>query len=738
MHSHRILKFINLSIAVLIVLLAAAILWFMWRPMPKTSGTIQAPVSRPARVVRDSLGVPHIEAATIEDALFLQGYVTAQDRLWQMDSIRRYAAGELSEVVGPAALELDRDSRRLRMRRVAREQTARLSPADRALIAAYARGVNCYIEQQRGNYPVEFTILGYDPRPWSVEDSILAALNMFRDLTTSWKDEIMKASLLQGGDRDKVDFLFPAWSGAEPRPGSNAWVIGGARTSTGKPILANDPHLGFTLPSTWYMVHLKAPGLNVRGATLPGLPAVIIGHNDRIAWGVTNLGFDVQDLYREQLDPRTGQYAFRGKLEQAIQDKEVIAIKGRPPLAVEQWVTRHGPVMQADNGQFYAIQWAAAQIGGFGFPFLEIDRARNWTEFTAALERFPGPGQNFVFADVDGNIGYHAAGKLPVRDKYAGDVPADGPSGEFEWNGYIPFDQLPWFYNPPAGLIVTANQNPFPRDYKYKVNGVFASQYRALQIRNLLSNRNGWKPGQILAVQKDVYSPFSHFLARQAVAAFDRKKPSGQALADATSVLRGWDGQMDKDQAAPLVAEHLYLQLRRRIADNASPQKGALYSQQMATSVTEQLLTRRPPGWFADYDQLILDSLAAAIEEGAKTQGSNVKGWKWGVYNQLTVAHPVLGQIPLVGKYFNIGPIWMSGSTTTVKQTTRRIGPSMRMVVDLSNLEGSFQNVTIGQSGHYFSRHYKDEWDSYYVGNSFPMQYGAVSQESVLEIQPGR
>jgi penicillin amidase len=735
-HSKRLLKFINLSIAVLILILLWAVYRFAWRPLAQTSGTLAAPISQAARVDRDRLGVPHITAATQDDALFLQGYVTAQDRMWQMDAIRRLTAGELSEVVGKRALELDKDARRLRMRRVAHEHARNLSPADRAVFAAYARGVNFYLEQHRGNYPVEFALLGYDPRPWTIEDCILAGLQIYLNLTGTWRSDITKMKLLQDGDRAKVEFLFPLRTGAEPSPGSNAWSIAGSRTASGKPILANDPHLEFGLPSTWYMVHLTAPGLNVSGVSLPGLPSVIIGHNDRIAWGVTNLHFDVQDVYREQLNPQTGQYMFRGQLQQARLENDLIAVKGEKPIPVSMWVTGHGPAARDESNQFFAIKWTAAQPGGFVFPMLDVDRARNWQEFTAALAHFTGPGQNFVYADVDGNIGYHATGQLPIRKNFAGDVPVDGASGEFEWDGYIPFDQLPSFYNPPSGLIVTANQNPFPADYPYRVSGVFASQYRSRQIRTLLAARGGWKPDQILAVQKDVYSSFADFLARQTVAAFDKKKSNDARAVEAAGILRTWNGQMDKDSPAPLIAELLYLQLRRALAERASPKNGELYTTQMAAAVVERILRERPPGWFPDYDALLMEKLSAAIDEGAKRQGSSVKGWRWGGYNTLTIAHPVLGQLPVIGKYFNVGPTPMSGSATTVKQTTRRMGPSMRMIVDLSNLDGSFQNITIGESGQVLSSHYEDEWNSYYVGNTFPMQFNKVEVRSELKVTP--
>jgi penicillin amidase len=277
---------------------------------------------------------------------------------------------------------------------------------------------------------------------------------MYRTLTNNWRDEINKFHMLQHGDRGKVDFLFPPRTGAEAQPGSNAWAISGARSATGRPILANDPHLDLAIPSTWYMVHLRAPGLDVTGVSLPGAPAVIIGHNQRIAWGLTNLQFDVQDLYREQFDQQSGRYVFHGQVVQARPERNAIAVKGAKPVVFDQWVTRHGPVFLNDEKQNYALRWTAADASSFQYPFLDIDRARNWAEFTAALARFPGPGQNFVYADVDGNIGYHATGRLPIRaPNCAGDVPADGALGDCEWQGVIPFDDLPQFYNPASGMI---------------------------------------------------------------------------------------------------------------------------------------------------------------------------------------------------------------------------------------------------------------------------------------------
>ena len=707
----------------------AAAAWWGWRPLPKTSGTLEAPVSAPATITRDEIGVPHIRAATLEDALFLQGYVTAQDRLWQMDASRRYASGQLSEIIGPATLETDRESRRLRIRRAAEEHARSLPPDDYRAVAAYARGVNRFIETHLKNLPVEFTILGYHPRPWTVADSMAIGMQMHRDLTTSWKEDLNRAAMYaSGGDPKLLSQLFPPRTGMEIQPGSNAWAISGKHTASGKPILANDPHLEWGVPSTWYMVHLEAPGFHVTGASLPGIPAIIIGHNERIAWGVTNLHFDVQDFYVERMEPQTGQYAFAGKVELARTETELIPVKGARPVEFTNRVTRHGPLWSTGGGGALALRWTAAESGMFEFPFIEIGRARNWNEFRGGLRRFHGPAQNFVYADVDGNIGYQATGALPIRRKFNGAVPVDGSSGQFEWEGYVPFDDLPSVYNPPEGRIVTANQNPFPPDWNYQVAGEFDPGYRARQIHSLLSARQGWKPEDMLAVQKDVYSAFLHFIAREAA------KAKGVDPV-AAKILREWNGQADKELAAPMIAQLTYRHLRQAIAKRAAG-KAVTWEGGTGAAVVERLVRERPKEWFGDWDAVIAAAVRDAIEEGRTTQGRNPEVWKSGAYISLELKHPIVSQIPWIGKWFTIGPELMSGSTTSVKQTSRRLGPSMRFVADLSDWDKSLNNVTLGQSGHVLSSHFKDQWKRYWVGGSFPMRW-KNPQGDVLNVRPG-
>jgi penicillin amidase len=659
-----------------------------------------------------------------------------------MDVLRRFGAGELAEVFGPAALGEDERSRRMRMREIAEEDVLHLRPEDRALMAEYARGVNFFINRHRGDYPLEFSLPGhkYDPRAWSMADTVLVGLVMFRNLTNTAANDFDRSTLLTAAAKpDKFRILFPPVQGGYVNPGSNAWAVSGAHTADGKPMSANDPHLEYGIPGTWHLVHLEAPDLDVSGAALPGVPGVISGHNRQIAWGVTNLESDVMDLYVEQIDERTGRYVYQGKTEQAQLDRQFIGVKNAKPVQIDTWVTRHGPVILHQKGKAYSMRWSAAD--GFGFPFFDIDRAQNWPQFRAALATFWGPDQNFVYADKGGNIGYQAAGRVPIRRNFDGDLPLDGSSGDFEWNGYIPFEQLPSIYNPAGGIVATANQNPFPPGYPYRIDGSYADPYRVNQIRALLQAKPKFTVDDMLAIQKDVYSAYDLFLARQIAVAFSKKGSNDELIRDAVPVLRRWNGQMEKDLAAPMMTELLSNTLRAELvklilpAAKRSPQPPKLLPR---PEVVETLLRNRPAGWVAndDWDAWLLRNFATALQDGRRRQGTPVTKWRWGQVLQWTLAHPVGKQLPFAGRFFNIGPVEMSGSGTTVKQTTATLGPSERMVVDLGNLDNAVQNLVAGESGAVASPHYKDQWPAYYTGKSFPMEFDHVDAKEVLRVKP--
>lgn len=716
------------------VLILIAVYWYAMRPLPKTSGQLFAPISAAASIRRDARGVPHIEAASWQDAFFLQGFATAQDRLWQMDTLRRFGAGELAEVFGPVALPSDQRSRAMRLRAIAETNVARLPGEELTAMVQYARGVNFYIESNRGRYPLEFALPGheYDPRPWTPADSMLVGLVMYRDLTDSSKFEFDKGQLLAKADAAWVRSLFPPTQGAQISPGSNAWAVNGAHTASGKPILANDPHLAYGIPGTWHLIHLKAPGLNVTGASLPGVPCVIAGHNEQIAWGVTNMQTDVMDLYLERLDERTGHYQFQGRTEQAILDRQAIGVRGSKPVELDTWITRHGPVILKDNSKNYTMRWSATD--GFSFPFLAINRASTWEQFRAPLRDYFGPGQNFVYADRAGNIGYQATGRMPIRGDgksfVPSDAPLDGVSGASEWSGYIPFDEMPSVYNPPSGIIATANQNPFPSGFQYQVPGSYADRYRIAQIRALLSARNGWKAEEMLAVQKDVYAAYDHYLAKRIVQAIE--STHANEFAEAAAILKSWNGQMEHDAPAPVITQLLHARLTESLVKVAKPE--ILPRSQIVENVLRGNMAAALPEQNAD--KWLLTNLREALRIGRDRQGTPMSKWRWGQMLQWKFAHPIGKGLPLVDRFFDIGPVEMSGSLTTVKQTNATLGPSERMVVDLGDLERSLQNLPAGESGMVASKHYKDQWPAYYIGKSFPMEFNHVTASDVLTVAP--
>lgn len=735
----RVFFAFNVFMAVLIPLVLGLGYWFLWRPSPQTSGVLDAPVGAAVSIVRDARGMAHITAASLDDAFFAQGFATAQDRLWQMDMMRRFNSGHLAEVLGQPGVESDIKSRRLGLARLADTFLRSMPAEDRAMLAAFARGVNAFLALRR--FPPECALLGYEPRPWRPADSVLAGLHMHRMMTLRWEREMESSRLFQDGDRAKLPLLFPARSGGEIAPGSNAWVMSGAWTASGKPLLANDPHLEWNMPAIWHQVHLRAPGLHVAGATVPGLPGVAIGHNERIAWGITSLEYDEMDLFEEKIDLRSGIYFVDGKPLQARREVEFVAVRGAPPLELAGWSTHRGPVFLNDGPRQFSLAWSATLPGGFSLPILALDRAANWQEFRQVLSRFPGPGFNFVYADVDGNIGYQAAGRLPLRKADPGPLPLDGSTSANDWQGAIPFDDLPRAYNPPSGIIVSSNQNPFPPDTRYVVAGHFSAPYRQRQIDARLRSRKGWQPAELLSVQTDVYSALHDYLARTAVATTEKSMAQNPSLTAAVQVLKGWNGQMDAASAAPFLATIYYQHLRRTLAERVSPKHGADYTTEMAPAAVENLLRARPAGWFPDWDKMQMEALADAYDEAARMQGRNAAKWRYGLYNEVTIAHPIAGRIPWAGpwlaRYFNAGPVQLSGSSTTVKQTTRKLGPSMRFIADLSGWDQSLLNITSGQMAHILSWHYMDQWDAYLSGTSFPLPFTRV-EGSTLTLRPRR
>lgn len=790
---------------VLIVLLIVALAllgttgWLYWRvreALPQYAGEVRVSgLAQPVTVLRDARAVPHIYAESLADLLFAQGYVTAQERLWQMDTLRRMARGELAEIFGRRMLELDKENRILGLGGVAERAAELLDTQTRAQLEAYARGVNAFIETHRSRLPIEFSLLGYTPRLWTPSDTLAVGLNMFKLLSTTWPWELLRAKVLEKLPAELADDLYVARSAldrpvAEPLPrrgprerprvyvaerpagghltqcrhtlaelaeaakqvalaaGSNNWVVAGSRSASGQPLLANDPHLPHLLPAIWFAIHLKLTArepvgteLNVAGVSLPGIPFVIIGHNDRVAWGMTNLWADVQDLYVERFHPQQPQRYLTPTGWQTVGRRvEYIKVRGEPDYQLEVLRTRHGPIVHDDGTHKLALRWTALEPELLSLPFYELNRAQNWDEFRRALALYGGPAQNFVYADVEGNIGYYGAGRVPVRRQGHGEIPVAGDTADYDWLGYIPSQELPQAFNPLVGILASANNRVVPEGYPHYLTDRWEPPYRIARIYELLENQTGYKPIDFLRLQGDIVSLPDVFLAQQLVAA-GGKQSVAPAVAEALDLLRSWDGQMRAEEATPLLCEAsrgvlLKNLLRARLGDDWEA-----YTWFMSPVFLENVLRARPARWLPEgypgYDELLVASLTKAIEELRQEVGSaSVRSWRWGKRLQVRFAHPLFEQMPGLRRWFSVsGP--ESGGRHSVKVMTPEFGVSLRLVMDLADFDDSLLNLTLGQSGHRLSPHYRDQYPAWHAGRSFPFPFSdtAVQQATRYRLQ---
>jgi len=791
-----------IAVGALVVLAFGAIALWIYsvgrRELPQVDGTITVRgLSGPVSVVRDKLGVPHIRAASYDDLFFAQGFVTAQDRLWQMDISRRYAAGTLAELLGPALLRHDRQQRYLQIRAACERAVAKLDPQQRHFLEMYAQGVNAFIAHTRENLPLEFKILRYSPAPWRIEDSLLIGANMDQMLNTQYDLELKREKVVRHLKPEEMADLYPntSWRDLPPAkqanpaiqdeqapakrnsnsdededdaaptktsslatafdrtscdlcvPGSNNWVVSGAHTASGKPLLANDMHIEHSVPDIWYEAQLtKGDGqdYDVEGVTLPGLPFVIVGHNRHIAWGFTNLGPDVQDLFVEQFNS-AGEVAAPNGWRTPQKTHEVIHVKGKPDDVFDVIVTRHGPVitpiLKGEDRQL-ALQWTIYDSETLGIPFLEINAARNWQEFRSAFSRFGGPSQNVVYADTDGHIGYQATGKIPVRASGDGMLPQSGADAIHDWTGYVPFDQLPSVYDPPSGILATANGRITPDGYPRLLANVWWAPYRTSRIFHLLSQGDKFKPADMLTVQTDITSELERFFSDRFVYAIDHSKNASQRVHQAAEIMRGWDGRMEKESAAATLA---YWSRRNLMKLLLTPKMGddfANYDWGLSGPALENIITHRPPRWLpqgcASYD----DVFVAAVQKTVDSERAprDLKNWHWGSQLPVEVQHPLFGAIPVLSHLSGTGSHLQSGSGSTVKQVGTTFGPSERLTVDFSNLDKSTLNIVIGQSGHLLSPHYKDQFSAWYEGSTFPLPFteAAVNENAGhrLALQP--
>ena len=789
---HRISIIRRLSIVVFLLALAGiiAVLAYLYSTahaaLPQLDGMVKVPgLAVKVTVTRDEHGVPTIDAASLEDVFFAQGYVTAQDRLWQMDAMRRFAAGELSEILGPSQIAHDREQRILGLREAARRSVEQTSARDRQFLEAYARGVNAYMQARARHLPIEFRILDYTPKPWTVEDSMLMGVNMVKDLNhgyyraalekekilaklgpeltsdlylnSSWHDRPpvkrpIRMDDLQDGDSDapddndvtRLNLPSPGSISSEEsldlvRPGSNNWVVSGAHTVSGKPLLSNDMHLTHQMPNLWYEIHLRAGGLDVVGVSLPGLPFVIVGHNQRIAWGFTNVGPTVEDVYFETFNDR-GQCRAPEGWRDTEHRREVVHVRGAPDQTLDVSVTRHGPIITElipGETRQIALRWTV--YDGIHNPFFDIDTAQNWSDFTTALSSWNAPAQNAVYADIDGHIGYHATGNIPIRATEDGSLPEDGSNDAHEWKSFVPFDKLPSVYDPPWGIIATANGRITPDNYPYSLATDWDSPWRTERIYHVLESGKKFSPADMLALQTDVYSAFDRFCAERFVYALDHAPKLSSRARQARDLIRDWDGRLTAASAAASLEHAAREQLARLLLEpklgSATTSESQLnwkdYRWFMSSVWLENVLLKQPKRWlpmnYADYDAVLTAAVEAAVK--SPSAPTDLNDWRWGKVHPLEIQHPVLGHLPMINRWTGPGTVEQSGGAFTVEQSTRDLGPSERMTVDLSDLDRSTLNLVTGQAGNFLSPYYMDQWKAWYGGTTTTVPFSSVAVE---------
>jgi penicillin amidase len=837
----RRLRFTAVVVAALLVLfLAAGTAWATWsvrRSFPQLDGKVSVSgLSGQVEVIRDKWGVPQVYAARDTDLFRAQGYLHAQDRFWEMDFRRHVTAGRLSELFGKGSVERDTFLRTLGWRRTAEAELALLSPATRRYLDAYADGVNAYLRRRSGfELSLEHGLLGitnskYRPEDWSAADSVAWLKAMAWDLRSNSDDEIQRALLAERLPVDRVEQLYPAYpynrhqpivrqgavvkgrydQKAAPAPalppkagselegvakllsqippllgpsgsgiGSNSWAVSGDKTTTGKPILANDPHLGPSMPSIWYQMGLhcttvsRACPFDVAGVTFSGVPGVIIGHNATMAWGFTNLGADVTDLYLEKLEGDT--YTYDGKQVPLTVRRETIEVAGGDPSTITVRATRHGPLLSdaseelrdvgkdapvphtaplRGDGYGVALRWTALAPGRTADAVFMLDVAKDWRDFRSAARLFDVPAQNLVYADTAGNIGYQAPGLVPIRRNGDGRWPVAGWTDAYEWTRYIPFDALPTVYNPRSGYIVTANNAVTGPSYPYLLTSDWAYGYRSQRIVELLTQGGKLDVAGMQRIQMDSRHPMAPLLVPRLL-----RFSTDPFTRDGQKLLQGWDYTQPADSAAAAYFNVVWRQILKLTFDDELPEGQRPDGSDRWYEVMRTLLGQPDNKWWDDVrtrnhqetrDEILQVALREARLELTSRLGKRTNRWSWGKLHTLELRNASFGtEGPgLVQKLFNRGPVRLGGGSAVVDATGWDAAegyqvdwvPSMRMVVDLGNLDSSRWINLTGESGHPCHDNYADqvsEWrDGWTI--AFPFSREAVTQarEHTLTLVP--
>ncbi|MCF7824870.1 MAG: penicillin acylase family protein [Candidatus Marinimicrobia bacterium] len=775
----------KITIIVIILILFGA--WFLNHYLrigiPDHEGSITLKgVEQTVSIQRDQIGIPHIFAESEGDAYFALGYAMAQDRLFQMEFLRAAANGSLSEILGESMLKSDRFLRRIMLRpRDANEIFKKNPPQIKMMITHFLDGINSFIKSDP-DLPIEFRLLGHSPELWTVSDIFAITKLQSWQLSYNYDMELIYRQLIQKTGFEKTAELFPYYSAEHLKileefgsssladtelisqakqirailgsnGGSNNWVVSGSRSESGMPLLASDPHLhGSRLPGPWYFAHLQAPALDVAGGFFPGLPTTLIGNNRHISWGITNMGPDVQDLFIEEVNPDNPyQYLYQGEWQDFEIIPEIIRIKdsdaedGFRYEELEILKSIHGPVVK-DDEEVLALAWTGHLFNTELEAFYRLNRARDWGEFTAALSHFSTAPQNFVFADTAGNIGYYGAGKVPIRKKGSGVFPVPGHSGDYDWDGFIPFEDMPHLYNPPGGMIVTANAEPYGKDYPYPMPGVYAPEYRTRRIRDLLNAKEKLSMRDMASIQFDRESYLASVFLDYLIPIIPDEY---LALRDAMLV---WDHVLDENGFEGSVYHETMETFLRLIWSDELGDK--LAEEYLGTWYIWQnrwvlLLEDNFNTWFDKIDtegvetrdDLLREAFQMALVSLAEKFGSeDYMQWNWGEIHTITFHHPFEAKGGLIKKFFNYGPFPFGGDGETVNRGTHNFDQaymaemtaSMRLIIDMSDPSKSWMANASGQVGMPLQDHYTDFVDIWLAGKYVDMH---LNREDLVEVQ---
>jgi penicillin amidase len=777
-----------------IVLAGAGVLWYkrnVKNRLARTAGEVTVSgLSKDVEIIRDAYGVPHIYAKNESDLYFAFGYAMAQDRFWQMEFYRRLGQGRLAEIFGGELVEVDRYFRMLTAGGVNRD----VPPEFVFALESFTRGVNAYVETHEDRLPVEFKLLGHRPEPWRVDDYLHIVKVANWGLSSGWHVDLTAARILEKVGEEKLREAFPVWPGDAPleipqespsfaglshattevhdlvrrmigipRPwASNNWVVSGKKSATGKPILANDPHLELTTPSLFWEVHLVCPTLNVSGVALAGIPGISVGHNQDVAWGITNVMLDDVDFYVERLNPENPQqYWYIDHWEEMRVVEEAIEVKGGDTVKTEIFLIRHGPVVErfekGSEKKAISARWSFTELPQPARATYLLAKARNIDDVTEALKSWTIPGQNFVFADTRGNTGYWCAAAIPIRSKGDGLLPVPGWTGEYEWEGFVPAGERPHLINPEAGFIATANNKPVGRDYPYLIGHYWEPLDRISRIQQMLEAKKRLSLDDVVEMQQDVYSVSASEMTPSLLAVIKSRLngPEAQAAGD---ILAEWDFMMDKESVGACLFEVTY---QKTMENTFKDELGdALFQAYLETGsfpprAMRRLFRKGGSPWFDDVhtpetetmEDILAKSLTETLAELKEALGNDMSTWRWGRIHRLTFKHVLAKKKPL-DWLLNLGPFPIGGSNLTVNVGRYpyenpydvNVGASLRMIVDLSDVDGSLRVLPTGESGQPGSRHYQDQVDLYLEGRYHPdrTDRGDIEKnaEAVLILKP--